>query len=125
MSKTTSAQWAKRVDDWKGSGLSAKEFAAQAGLNPSTLTYWKWRLRADAAVGDAAVGGVSEVGSQQKKRRRREKNVPQFVEVPAASVTPATIVLELVMSSGVCLRIPAGFDEVTLVRVMRAVEAAR
>ena len=27
------------------SGLTAKEFAAETGLNAGTLTCWKWRLR--------------------------------------------------------------------------------
>jgi hypothetical protein len=116
------------VEGWKDSGLSAKEFAAQVGLNPSTLTYWSWKLRAAGAAVDGAADGssASDGDARRRKRRRAAKNAPRFVEVRAASITPpSTTCLEFVMSSGVCLRIPADFDEVTLVRVMRAVEAAR
>jgi hypothetical protein len=32
---------------WGSSGLPAATVAARAGLNPRTLTYWRWRLRRD------------------------------------------------------------------------------
>jgi len=52
MARSSSEQWAKRVERWKASGLSAKDFAAEAGLKPSTLAYWRWRLsRAERAIG--------------------------------------------------------------------------
>ncbi len=36
--------WAKRVERWKDSGLSAKEYAAETGLNAHSLSWWRWRL---------------------------------------------------------------------------------
>lgn len=36
--------WAKRVERWRESGLTAKEYAAEVGLNPNTLTHWGSRL---------------------------------------------------------------------------------
>src|SRR5436305_195417 len=36
-------EWAERVERWKDSGLSAKEFGAELGINPRTL------VRPDAA----------------------------------------------------------------------------
>jgi hypothetical protein len=42
MAKTTSAEWAKRVERWQDSGLTAKEFAAELA---GTLAYWKCKLR--------------------------------------------------------------------------------
>jgi hypothetical protein len=38
------AEWAKRVARWEGSGLTAKEFAAELGINPRSLVFWKWQL---------------------------------------------------------------------------------
>src|SRR5260370_28794849 len=40
--------WVKRIEQWKESRLTAKEFAAQAGVKLNTLQSWKWRLAADA-----------------------------------------------------------------------------
>ncbi len=40
-------EWAKRVERWKDSGLTAKEFAAELGIKPRTLVFWKWQLGKD------------------------------------------------------------------------------
>lgn len=125
MSKATRAEWAKRVERWRDSGLSAKEFASQTGLNASTLTYWSWKLRAGAAIVRPADSGGSDGVAAPRKPSRGKKNVPRFVEVCAASSPASGMPLELVLSRGICLRVPPGFDEATLVRVMRAVEAAQ
>jgi hypothetical protein len=41
-------EWAKRVQRWRDSGLTCAEFAAELGINPRTLTYWKWVLEKEA-----------------------------------------------------------------------------
>src|SRR5688572_26008994 len=46
MERATNEVWAKRVQRWKESGLTAKEFGAETGIHPGTLSYWKWRLGA-------------------------------------------------------------------------------
>ena len=33
-------EWQKRVDRWRASGLTAKEFAAEMGINAGTLQFW-------------------------------------------------------------------------------------
>jgi DNA-binding CsgD family transcriptional regulator len=38
--RTARAEWAKRVERWKDSGLTAKEFAAELGINPRSLVFW-------------------------------------------------------------------------------------
>jgi hypothetical protein len=35
-------EWQKRVDRWKDSGLTAKEFAAETGINAGTLQFWSY-----------------------------------------------------------------------------------
>ena len=49
---------------------------------------------------------------------------PHFVELPVAAVTQRPVMLELLFGD-VCVRVPSGFDEVTLTRVVRALGAAR
>jgi hypothetical protein len=46
--RATRAVWAKRVERWGESGLTCAEFAAELGINPRTLTYWKWILGKEA-----------------------------------------------------------------------------
>jgi len=50
MARETRAMWAARVARWGESGLPAAAFAACERINPRTLTYWRWRLRAARAV---------------------------------------------------------------------------
>src|SRR3954463_8801977 len=40
-------EWRNRVQRWKESGLSAKDFAAEAGLNVGTLQVWRSKLKHD------------------------------------------------------------------------------
>ncbi len=46
-------EWQKRVERWSDSGLSAKQFAAETGINAGTLQYWKCRLRKQAGTNRA------------------------------------------------------------------------
>jgi hypothetical protein len=99
--RQTRAEWARRIEEWKRSGLSGAEFAARAGVKESTLRYWKW-----------------QVGRQAKKAAR-----PGFVEVVAA---PGGLVadappLEVLVGARRVL-VPAGFDEDTLRRLLRVLE---
>jgi hypothetical protein len=41
----TQAKWAARVEDWKGSGQSARTFAQGKGFAAANLHYWSSRLR--------------------------------------------------------------------------------
>jgi hypothetical protein len=122
MARANRAQWAKRVERWKDSGLTAKEFSAEAGINPSTLSYWKWRLGSESSR--------SAARQEPPARQRSVKSKPakggegRFVAVPAAAVTVAPTVLE-VMLGEVRVRVPVECDEATLMRVVRALEAAR
>ncbi|MDC0716142.1 IS66 family insertion sequence element accessory protein TnpB [Nannocystis bainbridge] len=67
---TTQERWRAHVDAWKSSGLSSRAYAAKAGVNQRTLTWWKSKLAsagateqlaapaADAGVIELDVGGV-------------------------------------------------------------------
>lgn len=125
MSRTSRAEWAKRVERWKDSGLSAKEFASETGLKASALRFWSWKLRKQDAEVD-----VRLESSTTKNRRRGDTQAsiqprPQFVEVSASTAASAPSMIELVLNHGIRVRVPAGFDEATLTRLVRAVEAAR
>jgi hypothetical protein len=112
MARETREVWAKRIERWIDSGLTAKEFAAELGVNPSTLASWKWRL---------GRGEAPPVG------KAPETVPPSFVELIAATVPtkPAEAVepLELVLETGHRLRIPGRFDPDSLRRVLAVLEA--
>jgi hypothetical protein len=105
MGRDARATWAKRVERWRASGLSAREFAAELGVNARTLTYWKWKLG-------------SEPHAESSRRA-------EFVEVvaPACDETVCEQ-LEVVLESGVVVRVPARFDADALRRVVAALGGA-
>ena len=46
MHSTAARRWAALVDQCEHSNLTNRQFTEQAGVNPSTLAWWKWRLGA-------------------------------------------------------------------------------
>lgn len=114
--KATRETWAKRVERWKDSGLSAKEFASELGISEPSLKWWKWKLTAEAS-GSAI---------QERKRPRTaqsEKPTVTFVEVPrAASRRPS---IEIVLPSRVRVRLCDEFDAAVLERVLGMLQARR
>ena len=119
MAKASREDWAKRVERWKDSGLTAKEFAAETGLNASTLSYWKWRLGAEQRDDDSK--RKPKTRPARCDRPKRGPKTPTFVEVTAQA--PVAEPLELVMPGELRVRVPVGFDEATLAAVLRVAGA--
>jgi transposase len=130
MERQSAQQRAKWVERWKDSGLTAKEFAAEAGLKASALYYWCSQLSASARRDSVGRDESSEkaVPSRQtlatKPEKRSATRSPRFVELPVAAVASAPAMLELLLGD-VRVRVPSGFDEATLTRVVRALGVAR
>jgi transposase-like protein len=130
MEQPSGQQRAKWVERWKDSGLTATEFAAEAGLTASALYYWSSQLSA-ASRRDSGGRDESTERSAQSRRtsfakpeKRPATPSPRFVELPVAAVACAPAMLELLLGE-VRVRVPSGFDEATLTRVVRALGAAR
>lgn len=115
MGRSTRGAWQTRVERWVASGLTAAEFATEIGVNPRTLTYWKWRLGA-AAKAAGRIGG----GPWTTPR-------PRFVELVAGpGVVPPPVdvdALEVILADGIRVRVPARFDADVLRRVVTALGA--
>lgn len=105
----------KRVERWRDSGLTLKEFAAEIGVNANTLAGWRWRLGNEGGGAGAS-------------------RVPRFLEIvatrdgersatPASAMQPAAEPFELVLSGGWRVRIPVQFDGPALRRLVDALEA--
>jgi transposase len=98
--------WSKRVEDWRSSGLTAKEFGAKHGLPAKRLWNWSYRLRAAEKVNLVPVTIMSASDS-----------VPSST-VEAEPTKPA-LTLEL---GGVRIVVPTGFDRTTLQAVLDALD---
>jgi hypothetical protein len=89
------------------------------GLNASTLSYWKWRLGSERR---ASAKSKHARPSASKRRSSRAATMPEFIEVtPLAAPQREPLALEL--PGAITVRVPAGFDEDTLVRVLRVVRS--
>ena len=115
--RTSREVWAKRVQRWQDSDLTAAEFAAEIGVNPKTLSYWKWKLRRDG--GQPQERSKSASATSKRSTPRKSQRRVKFVEVTPAAVTGQRI--ELVVDAGVVIRVPDGFEAETLRRVLQTV----
>ena len=129
MARASAAEWAKRVDRWDKSGMTAKAFAAKTGINASTLSYWKWKLANEAGRRtrrrprrDAAQSAGA--AALEQSRAQTPDRSPEFVELPVVELATSRAGLEVVVGQ-VLVRVPSDVDEVTLVRVLRAVGAVQ
>jgi transcriptional regulator with XRE-family HTH domain len=100
MTRTSRQEWGKRVRQWRASGLSARAFAEQTGINVGTLRHWAWQLAHE---------------------RREPEDRPAFVEVIAQRSADAGI--EIAVRDGIRICVPGGFDEATLRRVVAVLES--
>lgn len=97
------------LDDLERSGLSTAAFARERGVAAWKLYEGQRRRRKQrlaerrgvAAPGDAA---------------------PTFVPVPLAARAPSGSIFEVELRCGRVLRVPAGFEEAALLRLVRTLE---
>ena len=113
MARTTTSEWAKRVERWQDSGLTAKEFAAELNVNAGTLTAWKYKLRRQAAPSERAV---------RQSEQRQTLIPPGFLRVVPVAAEPAAASsgFEVVLNGRSVVRVPNDFDEAALLRLVRA-----
>jgi hypothetical protein len=98
----TRDRWRERVEEWTSSGLTAAQYGNRAGVNPRTLSYWKWRL------------------GQESRERATSTSVARFVEVHPREAAH----FELELRGGRRLRVPASFEEPALRRLLEFLEGA-
>ena len=125
MARATRDEWKRRVARWRDSGLTAKEFAAREGLKAATLSFWRWKLGASPG---RASGGAKRATRRRKRKRQAGSALrgskASFVGFELlASSTPGSE-LEVVLDAGLRIRVPSGFDEPTLQRLVCALRGA-
>lgn len=97
--------WRMALETWQSSGLSVRQFCSDEGLSEPSFYSWRKKL-AGGSVRDAA--GTPKPSA--------------FIEVSMPQRKGAAV--ELVLTSGNTLRIPAGVDPVTLRTILSVVHAA-
>src|SRR5262249_35587670 len=92
--------WRQVVARWKRSGLGVSAFCQREGLNQATFYRWRWELQRRGRPQPAVLAPPG---------RRRQPRPPAGA-------------IEDVLANGRCLRVAAGFDPQTLVRVVELLE---
>jgi transposase-like protein len=96
------------------SGSTLNEFAAELGVNPQTLSYWKWRLGKEAR----------EAATAAKPTSPRTSRRATFVEVtPSPTADIRRAVIEVALADGVVVRVPDDFNAETLRRLVAALRS--
>jgi len=94
------------------SGLSLRAFARRRGMAPGTLSWWRF---------------ITRRRDQRAQGPRRRRRPARFVEVGiAAGGGPprgGPVVFEVVLARHRAIRVPAGFDPVTLQQLVATLEA--
>jgi hypothetical protein len=98
MTKTTESKWRALILEQEARRQTVREFAAERGLSSSTMFWWRSRLRRVARPGADLVP-------------------VEVTEKPANACT----VIELAVGDDIVLRLPRGFDEEDLRRVLSVV----
>jgi len=109
--RTKRDEWRKRVERWRDSGLTAKQFAAETGLNAGTLQFWKYKL------------ARQDTPARSPRRRVPAPVMSSLVELRPVSIAPDDRI-ELELTNGRRLRVSARFDAETLKALAAALEAA-
>jgi hypothetical protein len=113
------------LSEWERSGLSQAEFCRQRGINAVTLAWWKRRLRGTDAPGGGRrgrwTGGPAPTGFVELPLPRAASARRVWHTLSGASSAQC---YELVLPSGVELRLPEDFDPQRVARLVQALGAA-
>jgi|SRR3954452_9160485 transposase len=105
-------EWQKRVTRWKKSGLTAKVFAAELGINAGTLQYWQYKLK----YGD-------RLDKPPRPGTRSDAIVASLVEVAAPAVATEAPRFEVELGNGRRVWVAVGFDGEALRMLLAILEA--
>jgi transposase len=98
-------RWRMLVAEQRRSGLTIAAFCLDRQLAVSAFHYWKRELRTRDA--------------ERRSTRPAARFLPvMLADAPTASPAHSASLLELALPSGEVLRVPAGFDPVTLAQVL-------
>lgn len=80
------SEWAKRVAEWRESGLTAKEYAARSGWSSQSLLQWSSVLRKRERLQGSRPEGTKAVEMVPVKRTAQVSSVPLTLRVGDAAL---------------------------------------
>lgn len=129
MTKGTREKWAARIKEWKASGKSAEDFAADKDYSASSLRGAVSQIgieKASPALKQAVEGPATRLDPPtvvRPARRPAKAPAPRFaaVRVRRTAATAAEMIVEV---AGARIRVARGADMTLLGAVVRALQGA-
>lgn len=112
--RRTAAEWRELIDELEDGAEALAAFCRRKRLKPSTLQWWRWRLR---TAGRPTGGGTAPGG--REPLRVWEAAAPRATD----GSRQRSECFELRWSDGLCLRVPSDFDAEALRRLLDVLEA--
>jgi hypothetical protein len=122
--RTPSAQaqrethWRRVLERCEKSGLTRTAFAEREGINESSLHWWARVLRER----DETRRPRARTRRRGRNQKRQARSAFLPVRVMESAPSPTAAPLEVLTRTGRVVRVPIGFDEATLRRVVTALE---
>ena len=113
--------WLKMFARWTASGLSIAAFCEDAGLSQQSFYRWRRVLRERTSRSGQQRRPQAVAAANGQAGAATGRPLPLFVPL-AVETTVAAAVLEVVVSDGRVIRVPAGFDAPTLAQILEVLE---
>ena len=104
--------WRKQIQSWEGSGETQTAFCREHGLSVSAFGWWKGELKRRQAL----------KGTEEGRLDTGSLFVPVHVGAPGLRLEAVERV-EVVLRSGHVLRVPTGFEDASLIRLLDLLES--
>jgi transposase len=108
------SQWARVVEDWSRSGLSAGRYARQHGIGVGSLYRWSGRVMHQAG------GKAQRAASSTEPRFLAVKVAEDRLRAPAAQPVASGGVIEVAWPGGAIVRVSGDAPVSTIAAVLRA-----
>lgn len=124
MARATRSVWAKRVQRWERSGLTAGEFASRLRINPRTLKWWRWTLASEQESGAASAPAIPAAQFVELVHSAEPTPRPPGDEAAPGAGVPAGPGgrMEVHLPGGIRVVVPAGVDAEAVGRLIAALE---
>jgi len=106
--------WRGLMSEQERSGLSIRGFCQSRGIVESSFHCWRRELKVRDAVQKTNANPVTAASVPA---------APAFATVTVAGLESLDSTLELVLTSGICVRVPVGFDQRTLRELLAVLES--
>jgi len=121
MTKHTREKWTARIRDWRASGKSAEDFAADKDYEAASL---RWAASQVGALTEAAVPKQAPAAATRRRPQTSapKAQAPRFVPVRVRRSAVPPLGEMVVEVGGARIRVPRGADMTLLGEVVRALQ---